>query len=89
MDAQVGLGLVHMRQRRYEPATDHYEKALELAHATGHRTGEQSALACLGFAELAKGEFDGPPTTIDDCSPSPTGTATATTSSKPGKVWAG
>ena len=51
----IGLGQIHRDQGRYEQATEHYQQALRLARATGHRPGELQALNGLGHLQRHTG----------------------------------
>lgn len=57
LDALVGLGHIHLLQCRNEQATNHYQQALRLAHATG-RSGELMALVGLGHLHRRQGRYE-------------------------------
>jgi tetratricopeptide (TPR) repeat protein/transcriptional regulator with XRE-family HTH domain len=49
------IGVVHLRQGRYQQATEHYEQALARYENAGDSSGQARSLANLGVAELLQG----------------------------------
>jgi tetratricopeptide (TPR) repeat protein/transcriptional regulator with XRE-family HTH domain len=58
------LGFIHLRQSRFEQATDRYQQALRLARATGRQAAEMDALIGLGHIDRARGRHE---RAIDNC----------------------
>src|SRR6266568_1822073 len=56
--ALANLGVVHMRQGRYERAAEHYRRALSLFRETGDRGGEARTLANLGVVYLRQSRYE-------------------------------
>jgi tetratricopeptide (TPR) repeat protein len=56
--ACANLGVVHMRQGRYEQAAEHYEEALLLFGQTGDRVGEARTLTHLGLVNWRQGRYE-------------------------------
>jgi tetratricopeptide (TPR) repeat protein len=54
-DALNSLGVMHLRQGRYQQASDHFEQALALYRQTRNQTGEARALSNLGFIDFLLG----------------------------------
>lgn len=54
-DALNSLGVMDLRQGRFEQASDHFEQALALYRQTGNQTGEARALSNLGFIDFLRG----------------------------------
>jgi DNA-binding SARP family transcriptional activator/uncharacterized protein HemY len=57
-EALTSLGVVCLRQSRYQEATSHLRQALALYRQTGDRAGEARALHNLGGVELFQGRFE-------------------------------
>jgi tetratricopeptide (TPR) repeat protein/DNA-binding SARP family transcriptional activator len=55
--ALANLGVVHMRQGRYEQAAEHYQGALPLFRETGDRVGEARTLTHLGLVNWRQGRY--------------------------------
>jgi tetratricopeptide (TPR) repeat protein/DNA-binding SARP family transcriptional activator len=55
--ALANLGVVHMRQGRYEQAAEHYQEALPLFRAAGDRVGEARTLTHLGLVNWRQGRY--------------------------------
>jgi len=55
--ALANLGVVHMRQGRYEQAAEHYQRALPLFRETGDRVGEARTLTHLGLVSWRQGRY--------------------------------
>jgi tetratricopeptide (TPR) repeat protein len=55
--ALANLGVVHMRQGRYEQAAEHYQRALPLFRETGDRVGEARTLTHLGLVNWRQGRY--------------------------------
>jgi tetratricopeptide (TPR) repeat protein/DNA-binding SARP family transcriptional activator len=55
--ALANLGVVHMRQGRYEQAAEHYQGALGLFRETGDRVGEARTLTHLGLVNWRQGRY--------------------------------
>ena len=55
--ALANLGVVHMRQGRYEQAAEHYQGALPLFRETGDRVGEARTLTHLGLVSWRQGRY--------------------------------
>jgi tetratricopeptide (TPR) repeat protein len=55
--ALTNLGVVHMRQGRYEQAAEHYRGALPLFRETGDRVGEARTLTHLGLVNWRQGRY--------------------------------
>src|SRR5262249_8036895 len=86
--ALTGLGAIHRMQGRYEQATDHYQRALQLARAVGERNGEQIALLGLGVVHEYAACTSRQPTAPGGCLTWLGKAAAATGSSKRGRGWA-
>ncbi len=56
--ALANLGVVHMRQGRYERAAEHYRRALSLFRETGDRGGEARTLTHLGLVNWRQGRYE-------------------------------
>ena len=56
--ASANLGVVHMRQGRYEQAAEHYQEALVLFSQTGDRVGEARTLTHLGLVNWRQGRYE-------------------------------
>jgi tetratricopeptide (TPR) repeat protein/DNA-binding SARP family transcriptional activator len=56
--ALANLGVVHMRQGRYEKAAEHYRRALRLFRETGDRGGEARTLTHLGLVNWRQGRYE-------------------------------
>jgi DNA-binding SARP family transcriptional activator/tetratricopeptide (TPR) repeat protein len=56
--ALVNLGVVHLRQGRYEQAAEHYRGALPLFRETGDRGGEARTLTHLGLVNWRQGRYE-------------------------------
>jgi len=56
--AYANLGVVHMRQGRYEQAAEHYQKALGKFSQTGDRVGEARTLTHLGLVNWRQGRYE-------------------------------
>jgi tetratricopeptide (TPR) repeat protein/DNA-binding SARP family transcriptional activator len=56
--ARANLGVVHMRQGRYEQAAERYEEALLLFGQTGDRVGEARTLTHLGLVNWRQGRYE-------------------------------
>jgi DNA-binding SARP family transcriptional activator/Tfp pilus assembly protein PilF len=56
--ALANIGVVHMRQGRYEQAADDLRHALTLFRETGNRVGVGYALANLGVVNLRQGRYE-------------------------------
>ncbi len=56
--ASANLGVVHMRQGRYEQAAKHYQEALVLFSQTGDRVGEARTLTHLGLVNWRQGRYE-------------------------------
>src|SRR6266568_6340250 len=56
--ALANLGVVHMRQGRYERAAEHYRRALRLFRETGDRGGEARTLTHLGLVNWRQGRYE-------------------------------
>jgi DNA-binding SARP family transcriptional activator/tetratricopeptide (TPR) repeat protein len=56
--ALANLGVVHMRQGRYEHAAEHYKEALPLFRQTGDRGGEARTLTHLGLVNWRQGRYE-------------------------------
>jgi tetratricopeptide (TPR) repeat protein len=55
--ALANIGVVHMRQGRYEQAAEHYQEALPLFRETGDRVGEARTLTHLGLVNWRQGRY--------------------------------
>lgn len=55
--ALVNLGVVHLRQGRYERAAEYYRQALPLFHEAGDRGGEARTLTHLGLVNWRQGRY--------------------------------
>jgi tetratricopeptide (TPR) repeat protein/DNA-binding SARP family transcriptional activator len=55
--ALANLGVLHMRQGRYEQAAEHYREALSLFRQTGDRVGEARTLTHLGLVNWRQGRY--------------------------------
>src|SRR5215467_8197609 len=55
--ALANLGIIHMRQGRYEQAAEHYREALPLFRQAGDRGGEARALTHLGLVSWRQGRY--------------------------------
>jgi DNA-binding SARP family transcriptional activator/tetratricopeptide (TPR) repeat protein len=55
--ALANLGIVHMRQGRYEQAAEHYQGALGLFRETDDRAGEARTLTHLGLVNWRRGRY--------------------------------
>jgi DNA-binding SARP family transcriptional activator/tetratricopeptide (TPR) repeat protein len=55
--ALANLGVVHLRQGRYEQAAEHYRGALPLFRETGDRRGEARTLTHLGLVNWRQGRY--------------------------------
>jgi len=55
--ALANLGVVHMRQGRYEQAAEHYRRALPLFRETDDRVGEARTLTHLGLVNWRQGRY--------------------------------
>src|SRR5215472_15445216 len=55
--ALANLGVVHMRQGRYEQAAEHYRAALPLFRESGDRVGEARTLTHLGLVNWRQGRY--------------------------------
>jgi tetratricopeptide (TPR) repeat protein len=55
--ALANLGVIHMRQGRYEQAAEHYQGALPLFRETGDRVGEARTLTHLGLVNWRQGRY--------------------------------
>ncbi len=55
--ALANLGVVHMRQGRYEQAAEHYQGALGLFRETDDRVGEARTLTHLGLVNWRQGRY--------------------------------
>jgi DNA-binding SARP family transcriptional activator/tetratricopeptide (TPR) repeat protein len=58
VQALLDLGITLWRQGRYDEATEHSKRALDLAHQTGDQLGEARAWYRLGVAHLRQREFE-------------------------------
>src|SRR5262249_13602936 len=56
--AYANLGVVHMRQGRYEQAAERYQEALGKFSQTGDRVGEARTLTHLGLVNWRQGRYD-------------------------------
>src|SRR6266498_3000223 len=56
--ALANLGVVHLRQGRYEQAAEHYRGALPLFRETGDHRGEANALSNLGLVRWRQGRYE-------------------------------
>jgi tetratricopeptide (TPR) repeat protein/DNA-binding SARP family transcriptional activator len=56
--ALTNLGVVHLRQGRYEQAAEHYREALPLFRETGDRSGEARTLTHLGLVNWRQGRYE-------------------------------
>jgi tetratricopeptide (TPR) repeat protein/DNA-binding SARP family transcriptional activator len=56
--ASANLGVVYMRQGRYEQAAEHYQEALPLFRQTGDRGGEARTLTHLGLVRWRQGRYE-------------------------------
>src|SRR5215467_12911191 len=56
--ALANLGVVHMRQGRYQQAAGHYREALPLFRQTGDRGGEARTLTHLGLVNWRQGRYE-------------------------------
>ncbi len=56
--AMANLGIVHLRQGRYEQAAEHYRGALPLFRETGDRGGEARTLTHLGLVHWRQGRYE-------------------------------
>jgi DNA-binding SARP family transcriptional activator/Flp pilus assembly protein TadD len=56
--ALANLGVVHLRQGRYEQAAEHYRRALLLFRETGDRGGEARTLTHLGLVNWRQGLYE-------------------------------
>jgi tetratricopeptide (TPR) repeat protein/DNA-binding SARP family transcriptional activator len=56
--ALANLGVVHLRQGRYEQAAEHYRKALPFFRETGDPRGEARTLTHLGLVNWRQGRYD-------------------------------
>jgi tetratricopeptide (TPR) repeat protein/DNA-binding SARP family transcriptional activator len=55
--ALTNLGVVHLRQGRYQQAAEHYREALALFRETGDRVGEARTLTHLGLVNWRQGRY--------------------------------
>jgi tetratricopeptide (TPR) repeat protein/DNA-binding SARP family transcriptional activator len=55
--ALASLGVVYLRQGRYEQAADHYRQALRLFQEAGDRAGEARTLTNLGLVHWHQGRY--------------------------------
>jgi tetratricopeptide (TPR) repeat protein/DNA-binding SARP family transcriptional activator len=56
--ALANLGVVHLRQGRYEQAAEHYREALPLFREAGDRSGEARTLTHLGLVNWRQGRYE-------------------------------
>src|SRR6266498_1656743 len=56
--ALANLGVVHLRQGRYEQAAEHYRGALPLFRETGDHRGEARTLTHLGLVNWRQGRYE-------------------------------
>jgi tetratricopeptide (TPR) repeat protein len=56
-DALINLGSAQLRLSRYEPAAEHFRRALPLVRRVGDRSGQARALAGLGAVEERLGRY--------------------------------
>jgi tetratricopeptide (TPR) repeat protein/DNA-binding SARP family transcriptional activator len=56
--ACANLGVIHMRQGRYEQAAERYQEALARFSKTGDRVGEARTLTHLGLVNWRQGRYD-------------------------------
>ncbi len=56
--ALTNLGVVHLRQGRYEQAAEHYREALPLFREAGDRSGEARTLTHLGLVNWRQGRYE-------------------------------
>ncbi len=56
--ALANLGIVHLRQGRYEQAAEHYREALPLFREAGDRSGEARTLTHLGLVNWRQGRYE-------------------------------
>jgi tetratricopeptide (TPR) repeat protein len=56
--ALTNLGVIHLRQDRYQQAIDHLQQALTLARTTGDRNSEARALTNLGLTFELLGDYE-------------------------------
>jgi DNA-binding SARP family transcriptional activator/tetratricopeptide (TPR) repeat protein len=57
MAAELNLASRHMRQSRFDPAIDHYRRALAINERVGWPEGESAALGNLGIVYLSSGQL--------------------------------
>jgi DNA-binding SARP family transcriptional activator/Tfp pilus assembly protein PilF len=57
MAAELNLASLHLRQSRFDPATEHYRRALAVDERAGWPEGESAALGNLGTVYLSLGRL--------------------------------
>jgi DNA-binding SARP family transcriptional activator/tetratricopeptide (TPR) repeat protein len=57
-EALTSLGVVNLRQGRFQQATGHLKQALRLCQQTGDRSGEARVLVDLGLVDLRQGRYE-------------------------------